>query len=231
MWPWMTCSRAPPIACARRASRWILWKPPTASSPSMRRRSPTAVPLKRRRPGSGRGQQAGRARKGRERCRRQHGRGHPGRHGRTRRDGAARKVRRLHRALAPARATRAPATQALARAATHKAAPREEPTDDPAQHRADAPAHRLAHRHRALRHDGGHRRPGAVLQHPGRAARHLRRIPRGSHCRAPARACGRPAHPAYLVRSVGHRHRLRYPHRARLGREPATLAVHRRGRP
>ena len=77
---------------------------------------------------------------------------------------------------------------------------REEPTDDPAQHRADAPAHRLAHRHRALRHDGGHRRPGAVLQHPGRAARHLRRVPRGSHCRAPARACGRPGHPAYLVR-------------------------------
>ena len=141
---------------------------------------------------------------------------------------AARKVRRLHRALAPARTARARATPAPARAARRKA-PREEPTDDPAQHRADAPAHRLAHRHRALRHDGGHRRPGAVLQHPGRAARHLRRIPRGSHCRAPARACGRPGHPAYLVRSVGHRHRLRYPHRARLGREPAALAVHRRG--
>lgn len=42
---------APPIACARRASRWILWKPPTASSRNTRRRSPTARPLKRKRPG------------------------------------------------------------------------------------------------------------------------------------------------------------------------------------
>ena len=78
------------------------WKPPTASSPSTRRRSPTAGRRRGGGPGS-RGQPAGRTRKGYGRCRRQHGPGPGGT------EQVARRTRKVNafRAPAPARATRA----------------------------------------------------------------------------------------------------------------------------